>query len=243
MHRPDHDSAVTVRPATSAAGTPGWFQDGNPAEGIRGSVVQAEFLNDLLANCLAVCAAGGVTPVKGQDNNLRDAILAMIGVNTVPVGSIVSFAAANAPAGWLIANGAQLSRTTFPALWAHAQASGAIVSDATWLAGRPGAWSTGDGSTTFRIPDMRGLFMRAFHGGSGSYDSDTATTIGQYRDSQNKAHTHNIKMDGSTYAPGTSPTAAAQEFAGTTTYADRILSSGGAESYPRHVSTVFCVKY
>lgn len=86
MHRPDHDSAVTVRPATSAAGTPGWFQDGNPAEGIRGSVVQAEFLNDLLANCLAVCAAGGVTPVKGQDNNLRDAILAMIGAPPRPRG-------------------------------------------------------------------------------------------------------------------------------------------------------------
>lgn len=78
MHRPDHDSAVAVRPATTPEGTPGWFQDGNPAEGVRGTVMEAEFINDLMANCLAVCEAGGVPPVKGEDNNLRDAILAMI---------------------------------------------------------------------------------------------------------------------------------------------------------------------
>ncbi|MCR6668015.1 MAG: hypothetical protein NVV69_18830 [Methyloversatilis sp.] len=91
MHGPDHDSAVAVRPATAAPGTPGWFQDGNPAEGIRGTVLESDFLNDLLANCLAVCAAGGVSPVKGDDNNLRDAILAMIAAGTVPVGSIMAF--------------------------------------------------------------------------------------------------------------------------------------------------------
>lgn len=97
MHRPDHDSAVAVRPTTAAAGTPGWFQDGNPAEGIRGTVLQADLMNDVLGNLLAVCTAGGITPMKGQDNNVRDAIIAMIAAGTIPAGAIVSFPATAAP--------------------------------------------------------------------------------------------------------------------------------------------------
>lgn len=240
MHRPDHDSAVAVRPAAAAAGTPGWFQDGNPAEGIRGTVMEAGFLNDLVANLLAVLTAGGVTPVKGDDNNLRDAILAMIAGGTVPVGAIVSFAATAAPTGYVKANGVLLSRSTYASLWAHAQASGAIVSDATWLAGRPGAWSTGDGSTTFRIPDFRGLFQRGFHDGSGTYDSDTATLLGQYRDSQNRSHSHTFTVRPSLSSGGSAvpPTDSSGTPASYSTD-----SSGGAEAYPRHASSLICIKY
>lgn len=237
MHRPDHDSAVAVRPATAAAGTAGWFQDGNPAEGIRGTVLEADFLNDLVANLLAVLTAGGVTPVKGEDNNLRDAILAMIAGGTVPVGAIVSFAATAAPTGYVKANGVLLSRATYASLWAHAQASGAIVSDATWVTSRPGAWSTGDGSTTFRIPDFRGLFMRGFHDGSGTYDSNTATLLGQYRDSQNKAHTHSAPQGLSGTGGGSSLDVGGNGVASVTG------SEGGTEGFPRHASSLICIKY
>jgi len=241
VHRPDHGSAVAVRPAAAAAGTAGWFQDGNPAEGIRGTVLEADFLNDLVANLMAVLTAGGVTPVKGDDNNLRDAILAMIAGGTVPVGAIVPFAAAAAPTGYVKANGVLLSRSTYASLWAHAQASGAIVSDATWLAGRPGAWSTGDGSTTFRIPDFRGLFPRGFHDGSGTYDSDTATLLGQYRDSQNKAHTHNLATNGTGNGNNSNYRLGGSEYS--SPYTDVTASSGGVEAYPRHASQLICIKY
>lgn len=237
MHKPDHDSAVAVRPATAAAGTPGWFQDGNPAEGIRGTVLEADFLNDLVANLLAVLTAGGVTPVKGEDNNLRDAILAMIAGGTVPVGAIVSFAATAAPIGYVKANGVLLSRSTYASLWAHAQASGALVSDATWVTSRPGAWSTGDGATTFRIPDFRGLFMRGFHDGSGTYDSNTATLLGQYRDSQNKAHTHSAPQGLSGAGGGASLDVGGNGVASVTG------SEGGTEGFPRHASSLICIKY
>lgn len=151
MHRPDHDSAVAVRPATAAAGTPGWFQDGNAAEGIRGTVVQSDFLNDLLANCLAVCAAGGVSPVKGDDNNLRDAILAMIAAGTVPTGAVLHFCSTTAPTGWIKANGALLSRTTYADLFAAIGTT----------------FGAGDGVTTFAIPDIRGEFVRGLDDGRG----------------------------------------------------------------------------
>lgn len=252
MHRPDHDSAVAVRPAAAPAGTPGWFQDGNPAEGIRGTVLQADLMNDIVGNLLAVLTAGGVTPVKGQDNNLRDAIASMIAAGTIPVGSITAFPATTAPSGWLKANGALLSRTTYAGLWAFAQASGNIVADATWLSNRPGSFSTGDGSTTFRIPDLRGQFLRGFHDGSGSYESDTGAAIGQYRDSQNKAHSH--RTDG---ADGGSQHASRQGSDGPFDFVSLDYSvndmgfisgsitgsSGGTEAYPRHNLQLFCIKY
>jgi len=49
----------------------------------------------------------------------------------------------------------------------RAAASGNIVSEATWLGGSTGAFSTGDLSTTFHIPDARGEFIRGYDDGGG----------------------------------------------------------------------------
>jgi len=57
-----------------------------------------------------------------------------------PTGSMSAFAAAVAPPGWLICDGAAVSRTTFPELFA--------VIGVTWGAG--------DGSTTFTLPNLKG---------------------------------------------------------------------------------------
>lgn len=60
----------------------------------------------------------------------------------------------SAPGGFVLADGSLLSRTTYPNLWAFAQASGNIAaSDGIWV---PGQYSPGDGSTTFRVPQMNG---------------------------------------------------------------------------------------
>lgn len=70
-------------------------------------------------------------------------------------GTIIFIPRATPPAGYIKANGALLDRVTYANLWAEAQASGALVSEASWANYR-GAYSDGDGSTTFRIPDLRG---------------------------------------------------------------------------------------
>lgn len=73
-----------------------------------------------------------------------------------PTGTMVIYAGANAPDGWLLCNGANISRTTYAALFA--------VLGTTYGAG--------DGSTTFALPDMRGRVGVGI-GASG------VTTIGQ----------------------------------------------------------------
>lgn len=55
-------------------------------------------------------------------------------------GAVLPFAGANAPTGWLMCDGSAVSRTTFAELFASIGTT----------------YGTGDGSTTFNLPDLRG---------------------------------------------------------------------------------------
>jgi phage-related tail fiber protein len=78
-------------------------------------------------------------------------------VSFVPQGSVIWFAASAPPFGYLEANGAAIDRTAYAALF--------IAIGTTF--------GTGDGSTTFNIPDLRGDFIRGWTNGS-SIDSGRA---------------------------------------------------------------------
>lgn len=69
----------------------------------------------------------------------------------VPTGAIAYFAHATVPFGWLKANGAAVSRTTYADLFA------AIGTN----------YGAGDGRTTFNLPDLRGEFIRGWDDGRG----------------------------------------------------------------------------
>lgn len=76
-------------------------------------------------------------------------------------GVMTTFAQSTAPAGWLKANGAAVSRTTYAALFA-------VIGT---------TYGIGDGSTTFNLPDPRGLFVRALDDGRGLDVSRAVNTI------------------------------------------------------------------
>ena len=65
------------------------------------------------------------------------------------VGEIAFFARSTPPSGWLKANGAAVSRTTYAALF-----------DAIGT-----TFGAGDGRTTFNLPDLRGEFLRGLDDG------------------------------------------------------------------------------
>ena len=172
----------------------------------------------------------------------RVALLDQLGGGLGPAGEIVWVPFSVAPSGFLKANGALLSRTTYADLWAAANGSGNIVADGSWSS-RPGSFSTGDGSTTFRIPDMRGLFPRGYHDGSGTYETDTARTLGSYQADSNVSHTHgpgagtahvaHVGTGGSGY---NSTGSAALTPAAT-------AASGGSEARPRNAALLACIRY
>lgn len=138
-------------------------------------------------------------------------------------------------------NGALLSRTgIYAELYAWAVASGNIISDAAWTgdALNRGSYSTGDGATTFRVPNVRGLFPRFFHDGD-TTDPDFATRgIGRVQGSQNLSHTHTTRGgraegdDLSTFTNGNGT----QDFVSTE-------ASGGSEARPINTPFMAWVKY
>lgn len=122
------------------------------------------------------------------------AAIAAATIGALPIGSTLIFPQSTAPAGYLKINGALLSRTTYAALWTYAQTTGNIAaSDAVWTSSTLfGQFSPGDGSTTFRMPDSRGFFIRGFSDGS---SEDTGRTIGSRQLQALLNHFHGASAD------------------------------------------------
>jgi hypothetical protein len=93
MFQVDQPTAVTSLPTPAAAGTPGYFTNGNPASGIPATVLEADFTNMVMMELLNVVTASGLTPSKTTYTQVRDSIKSLIlggaGVSPV-VGSVRS---------------------------------------------------------------------------------------------------------------------------------------------------------
>ena len=62
-------------------------------------------------------------------------------------------------AGYIAMDGQLLNRANFPNLWARIQAKYSLVSDSVWLStpAQRAKYSSGNGTTTFRMPDLNGI--------------------------------------------------------------------------------------
>ncbi|WGS41888.1 hypothetical protein LFL97_33725 [Burkholderia sp. JSH-S8] len=133
-------------------------------------------------------AVTGPTPPTGdRSTRLATTEWVLAAISTTAVGQVVFEIRSTVRAGFLKANGAVVSRADYPALWAYAQASGALVSDAEWGNRRWGCFGTGDGSTTFRLPELRGEFLRCWDDTRGI---DSNRQIGSQQDTANLSHSH-----------------------------------------------------
>lgn len=93
----------------------------------------------------------------------------------VPTGSTQMFAGTSAPRGWLIADGSAVSRTTYATLFS--------VIGATYGAG--------NGSTTFNLPDLRGVVVRGVDRGRGL---DPSRVQGSYQGDLFASHNHPVSV-------------------------------------------------
>ena len=97
--------------------------------------------------------------------------------NGVPVGSVFNLATTTVPTGFLECNGAAISRSTYASLFAAISTT----------------WGSGDGSSTFNLPDLRGQFVRGWDNSAGV---DSGRSFASSQSDQNKSHNHSITDSG-----------------------------------------------
>nr|MDD4454660.1 tail fiber protein [Candidatus Methanomethylophilaceae archaeon] len=89
----------------------------------------------------------------------------------VPAGMVGYFAGSSAPTGWLECDGSAVSRTTYADLFTAIGTT----------------YGTGDGATTFNLPDLRGEFLRVLDSGRGI---DSGRVLGSAQGEAYKSHNH-----------------------------------------------------
>ena len=186
------------------------------------------------------------TPTAG-DNSTKIATTAYVMSNGVPTGMVIPFAASTAPAGYLKANGALISRTTYSNLFTAIGTT----------------FGAGDGNTTFALPDLRGYFPRGWDDGRGV---DTGRVFGSLQadgylnhshtanSASAGAHTHTFQLyypnspngiyvgaGNSNSDAGTATTSSAG--AHTHTITVNASTTGGTETRPKNIALLYCIKY
>ncbi len=111
------------------------------------------------------------------------------GANKIPSGMMAPFGGTSAPGGWLLCDGASISRTTYAGLFA------AIGT----------AYGTASGST-FNVPDFEGRFLRGTDNAAGrdpdaaartamATGGNTSDNIGSIQDDAFQGHWHTLRDD------------------------------------------------
>jgi microcystin-dependent protein len=170
-----------------------------------------------------VSGTAGTTDNLVKWNSDGDAVDSGYGItNFVPTGSIMMFATQVVPSGWLECDGSSVSRTTYLNLYS-------AIGD---------TFGSGDGSTTFNLPDLRGEFVRGWDHDRGV---DTDRAFGSWQEDMFKAHTHGLKAQNRTIdgdsAEGDG--SVSTSFSASSGY---ISETGGTETRPRNIALMYCIK-
>ena len=143
----------------------------------------------------------------------------------VPTGSVFTMATTTVPSGYLECDGSAVSRTTYADLFAAIGTT----------------WGSGNGSSTFNVPDLRGEFVRGWDNGRGI---DTGRTFASSQSHQLQLHSHtesyNVASSGQDQAgsgSGDNDNVGSKQTAtsGTT-------GNFGSETSPRNIAMMYVIK-
>lgn len=126
-------------------------------------------------NYASILYSDGTNVAYADLGSIRDAIDLYV-PQQVFAGTIFPFAMTTVPTGYLACNGAAISRSTYATLYA------AIGN----------TWGSGDGSTTFNVPDFRGYFLRGWDNGAGV---DPARAFASSQADEFLSHKHTTSID------------------------------------------------
>jgi microcystin-dependent protein len=180
-------------------------------------------MSEIRANSITDAAGTGAPdfPNGLESDGVAVATATEVAAAAVPAGSVVQFARNTAPTGWLKANGAAVSRTTYASLFSAIGTT----------------FGVGDGSTTFNLPDLRGYFTRNW-ADNGSIDS--GRSFGSTQADEFKSHNHlfNVRTWSGYSSAFTSGTTFTADNANQVT-----TDTGGTETRPKNIALLACIKF
>lgn len=151
---------------------------------------------------------GGISERYGEGDNIM-------------VGAVVYFATTVTPSGYIKANGAAVSRTTYANLFARVGEF----------------WGSGNGSTTFNVPDLRGEFIRSWDDGRGI---DSGRAFGSFQADEFKSHSHTLPVrDNNNTGDNYIEDADSTQLVRTANTG----FTGGDETRPRNIALAAYIKY
>lgn len=204
---------------------------GNSSPSTQGN--NGDMLIDTLAKMLYGVKSGGNWPSSGVPLGSSD---------IYPTGAVISKASASVPSDYLYCNGQAVSRTTYAKLF--------NVIGTTY--------GSGDGSTTFNLPDYRGYFLRGQDDGA-NRDPDASTrtdrgdgtsgdAVGSIQQDEIEGHAHDSGTNGNytsmygLYAGATSGVRGKHQ--GVSTWNAGVATStvGGNETRPVNINVRYYIK-
>ncbi len=220
------------------------FQGGNPSANLPATFLSPEWCNAIQEELARTIEGLGVALNSGSNTQLLDALIAYFTPKSLfagEIGKISHVPATAASPNHLPVFGVEVNRVgAYADLWAFAQASGALVDEATFPS-RPGCFGYGPGGVggaTFRVPKIPGLVIKAYHNGDGTYTTNTSALIGQYLPDQILGHAHGVPYgaaEGNNTSNATNGDGTVDNFSTT--------SVGGAENTVRSVVLFPQIRY
>lgn len=154
----------------------------------------------------------------------------------------------------ILCKGQEVLRADFPRLWEYANSTSSVVTETTWqtasvsVAGRTvpfpfrGCFSSGNGTTTFRIPDLMNQFLRGIKSDTGSDTERHQNKTGIVQLHEVLSHNHDVTKDYKTWESDDANDRAVIVPGGD---GSKLVSSsyGGVETRPINVGVMWVMKY
>ena len=121
--------------------------------GFIGGVTGSPSTSAGIKNVYVYDLSGGELVDRGVLSGAFNRFISWMKTSVLPIGSYIQFAGSQAPAGFLVCNGGEISRTTYAKLFA-------VIGT---------TYGNGDGSTTFNLPNLTDRFLQG------------STTVGTYK--------------------------------------------------------------
>jgi microcystin-dependent protein len=180
-----------------------------------------------------------INRLDGVTSNVQTQITDLSSLITqgIPSGAVQAFAMSAAPTGWLKSDGSAVSRTTYADLFTAIGTT----------------FGSGDGSTTFNLPDLRGEFVRGWDDGRGvdsgrSFGSAQSWAIenivGTFTDI--RVRLNNVFSATGAFTGSTGANSGDNGNGGAATAnfdfdASRVVNTA-SETRPRNIALLYCIK-